>query len=292
MPAVFNNLGLVYLALNDRGHAVNAFREALSRDIDYPQVRQNLDRHEGDRPGNATPLTQEIEPNNTLLLANIIAPGKAVEGEIMPAVDDTDCYKVTSPPAPRDVVQMVVTPRSPKAGADVEDLRRGPEPGGMDQGQGRAGKSDQLHDGSTAELHVVPGGFRLRRFGGALYADGHSAEGVRRVRAERLDLQRARDPIRGGCGANIMDHADTDYYSFETARAGKAKVTIRNRSKTLIPALSTFTPDLRSSGFGPDVRTPGADLEHSFEVAANKKYFVQVWSQGDTAGEYTLKIEQ
>jgi len=101
-------------------------------------------------------------------------------------------------------------------------------------------------------------------------------------------------PIRIGAivDANIMDKGDTDYYSFETERAGKVRVSIENRSATLIPALSTFTPDQRSSGFGPDVRTPGANLEHSFNVQANQKYYIQVWSQANTAGEYTLKLRQ
>jgi hypothetical protein len=92
--------------------------------------------------------------------------------------------------------------------------------------------------------------------------------------------------------ANIMDKSDTDYYSFETPRAGKIKVVIQNHSPTLMPALATFNPDMRSSGFGPDVRTPGGNLEHSFEVEANKKYFVQVWSQANTAGDYSLTLTQ
>ena len=89
-----------------------------------------------------------------------------------------------------------------------------------------------------------------------------------------------------------MDRSDTDYYAFEAPHAGKVKVTIRNRSATLLPALTTFRPDRRSSGFGPDVHTPGGNLEHTFEVEANQKYFIQVWSQADSAGEYTVRIDQ
>src|SRR5712692_8113880 len=78
VPAVFNNLGVIYLAQNDRGNAVNAFREALARDIEYQQVRQNMDRMK-DLGVDAGPLMHEIETNNTPMQANIIAPGKPVE---------------------------------------------------------------------------------------------------------------------------------------------------------------------------------------------------------------------
>ena len=45
--------------------------------------------------------------------------------------------------------------------------------------------------------------------------------------------------------------------------------TVRNRSTTLIPALTTFSPEMRNSGFGPDIRTPGATLRHTLEVVEN-----------------------
>ena len=79
--------------------------------------------------------------------------------------------------------------------------------------------------------------------------------------------------------AGIMDADDTDYYSFVSPRTGTVSVVITNRSTTLIPALSTFDPDMRSSGFGPDVRTPGRNLQHTMEVQQNQVYFIQVWSQ-------------
>jgi len=44
VPVVFNNLGVLYAELYDTSGAINAFREALARDIDYPAVRLNLNR--------------------------------------------------------------------------------------------------------------------------------------------------------------------------------------------------------------------------------------------------------
>jgi hypothetical protein len=91
--------------------------------------------------------------------------------------------------------------------------------------------------------------------------------------------------------ANIMDAQDTDYYSFVSPRTGTVNIEIQNRSTTLVPALTTFTSDTRYSGFGPDVTKPGAGLRHTMAVQENLTYYVQVWSQADTAGSYTLIIQ-
>jgi hypothetical protein len=88
-----------------------------------------------------------------------------------------------------------------------------------------------------------------------------------------------------------MDGEDTDYYSFIAPRTGAVNVTVRNRSTTLIPALTTFSPEMRNTGFGPDIRTPGATLRHTFEVVENQTYFLQVWSENSSAGDYTLIVE-
>jgi hypothetical protein len=72
---------------------------------------------------------------------------------------------------------------------------------------------------------------------------------------------------------------------------GPVSVVIANRSTTLIPALSAFDPDMRSSGFGPDVRTPGRNLRHTMEIQQNQVYFIQVWSQANTAEDYSLIVE-
>jgi len=88
-----------------------------------------------------------------------------------------------------------------------------------------------------------------------------------------------------------MDANDTDFYSFVSPRTGTVSIVISNRSTTLIPALSTFFPDKRSSGFGPDIRTPGLNLRHTMDVHENQIYFIQVWSQANTSGDYSLVVE-
>jgi len=91
--------------------------------------------------------------------------------------------------------------------------------------------------------------------------------------------------------ANIMDNQDTDYYSFLAPRTGKVTIQIQNQSVTLIPALTTYGPDMRNTGFGPDLRTPGANLTHTIEVEQNQLYYIQVWPQGDSSGAYRLTVQ-
>jgi hypothetical protein len=90
--------------------------------------------------------------------------------------------------------------------------------------------------------------------------------------------------------AGIMDSADTDVYSFVAPRTGFVEIEIHNRSVTLVPALTTYGPDQRTSGFGPEVRVPGSDLKHRLEVEANKTYYLQVWAQNSSSGNYTLTV--
>jgi hypothetical protein len=90
--------------------------------------------------------------------------------------------------------------------------------------------------------------------------------------------------------ANIMDSDDTDYYSFQASRTGTMTIEVKNDSATLVPAVTTFGSDRRTSGFGPDVRKPGADLQHTMEVTNFQVYYVQVWPQARTSGRYTLTI--
>jgi hypothetical protein len=292
VPAVYNDLGLVYLAQNDRGNAVNAFREALSRDIDYQQVRQNMDRLKEIGVENTGPLMHEIEANNTLLLANIIAPGRPVEAEIMAAVNDIDCFKVTTPPAPRDTISIEVEPRSRMLEPMLKVFDGERHMLEWVKGKDAPGKTVivVMAPAPNTTLYLQVSGF----------ADSAGLYTLKVTPLKTFDAYEPNDEIFNAraieigktIDANIMDKSDTDYYSFETPRAGKVKVTIQNHSATLLPALATFYPDMRSSGFGPDVRTPGGNLDHTIDVDANKKYFIQVWSQANTAGEYSLTVSQ
>jgi hypothetical protein len=291
VPAVFNDLGLVYRAQNDRANALKAFREALARDKDYRQVRMNLEDMKDIALDMAAPVSHEFESNNSLPLANIIALDKPVEGEIMAAVNDVDTFKVTTPAAPRDIISIEVEAKSRTLSPEMKlydpehhllDWVKGnPEPG--------HGLSTTISPPPNTDLYIQ------------LMGVGSSA-GVYTLLVKPLkkfDGYEPNDEIFNAhkialgevIEAGIMDQKDTDFYSFETPRAGRVAVNIVNRSASLIPALSTFTPNQRSSGFGPDVRTRGANLTHSFAVEKLATYYIQVWAQANTSGAYRLTVK-
>src|ERR1039458_9601357 len=112
VPLVFNDLGVLYAEVDDKSRAIHAFSEALARDIDYAPVRSNLDRMQNLTTLGAESVAREVEPNNTMTMANIIAPGRPVEGEIEAAVDDLDYFRITTPPAPRDILSIEITNHS------------------------------------------------------------------------------------------------------------------------------------------------------------------------------------
>jgi hypothetical protein len=291
LPIVFNNLGVVYAQLNDRSRAITAFREALARDIDYKPVRLNLDRLRDMTANAADPVTREIEDNNSPPRANIISLNRAVEGDIAPQINDLDYFRVTTPPAPRDRIQITVEPRGPQLSpvmriydsdrritdmtADVRESGKtltfvfGPPPNTTYYLQ----ISGANHTSGPYTLRVTP----MHAFDG--YEPNDEIFNSRRVEISQ-EIQ-----------ANIMDATDTDFYSFVAPRTGPVNVTVRNRSTTLIPMLTTFSPEMRNTGFGPDIRTPGATLRHTFDVVENQTYYLQVWSENNTAGDYSLIVE-
>ena len=291
VPVVFNNLGVLYVELNDKARAINAFREALARDIDYRPVRLNLERMKDVMALGVDPVTHEVESNNSATLANIIMPGKAVEAEIESGVGDLDYFRVTTPPAPRDRISIEVTNGSKTLAPVLRVLTE----------EGRITDWNKIVREAGANLQQTiaptPNTTLFLEISGLDTSAGAYSLLVRPLKA--FDTYEPNDDIfnapRITVGstivANIMDATDTDFYSFVSPRTGTVSIVISNRSTTLIPALSTFLPDKRSSGFGPDVRTPGLNLRHTIEVQENQIYFIQVWSQANTSGEYSLIVE-
>jgi len=290
VPAVLNDLGVLYAFLDDRGRAINAFRDALARDIDYQPVRDNLKRLKDFAISSADPVTREVEPNNSNLLANLIVVGTSVDAEIAPDINDVDCLRFSVPAPPRDILAIEITNRSstlvPVLTAYDGDQQL------LDWGK----KAEQRGESITQFISLKPNATVYLDVSGYANSGGRYSITVRPLKAfdsfePNDDIMSARRITVGQpLEANIMDGDDTDYYSFVGPRTGTVSIDITNRSATLIPALSTFTQDLRSSGFGPDIRTAGASLHHTLPVEAGLTYYLQVWSQANSSGDYTLTV--
>jgi hypothetical protein len=290
LPVVFNDLGVLYAQLDDRGHAVNAFREALAIDLTYQPVRFNINRLRGFTSNEADPVTREIEPNGNANSANAISLGKAVEAEISAGQGDEDYFRFHAPPEPRDIISLEIVNNSqtlaPMAAIFTEDLRQ--QNWGKAVREPGASLTVQFSPEPNAVLYV-----QVRGYG---FTAGKYTLTLRPLRA--FDAYEPDDTIFTAhhleigreIEANIMDGRDTDYYSFTAPRDGAVHVEIRNRSATLVPALATFHPDMRASGFGPDVRTAGDSLKYDMPVASGKTYYIQVWPLRNSSGAYSLAV--
>jgi hypothetical protein len=290
VPVVFNDLGVLYAELNDRGRALHAFREGLARDGSYAPVRSNFVRYKELISDDDEPLTREIEPNDTTPLANVISLNKPVEAEIAATTRDIDTFRFNAPPAPRDILAVELSNRSaaliPIVTAYDSDDRT------IDLGKPEtvAGAS------STKYFSPEPNSTLFVKV-----SSSHDTAGAYFLTVKPLKAFDAFEPdddifsshpvvIGQPAEANIMDAQDTDYYSFVAPRTGQVSIEIKNASSTLIPAITTFHPDRRNSGFGPDLKTPGADLHHRLDVQQNQTYYLQVWSQASSSGKYTLTV--
>jgi len=289
LPVVFNDIGILYAQLNDRARAIRGFRDALARDIDYRPVRLNLDRLKGLTTNAADPVTTEIEPNNNHQLANVIGVDKPVEGEISALDNDIDVFRVTSPPAPRDL--LLITLQNHSKTLDPHLTLYDEEGAILPWGK------EVSHPGESLAVYIAPKPnttMFLHVFGSGSTSGAYTLT-VKSTKAfdpnePNDDIYSARKITVGSeVDANIMDADDTDFYSFVSPRNGTVTVDVRPNA-TMVPALSTFTPDMRSSGFGPDVRTPGAPLHHTIAVEQGATYYIQVWSQARSSGPYTLVI--
>jgi len=299
VPAVFNNLGLLYAELNDWQRAGSAFREALARDGKYPMVLANLERLKGFTADIAAPLTREVEPNNNRFTANLVTIGTPVEGEITPSTGDIDFFRCSFPPAPRDVLAIELTnhdfrfsPRIDIYDGDLHVLdwgRKTAESGNSLTIYGSAAPNSTLYvaisasDGSSGRyvLNLKP----MKAYDEYEPNDdifhAHKIE-PRATPDDRLEYA----PIKAG----IMDREDTDYFSFLASRTGKVTIEVHNESVALIPAVQLYGPDMRSLGFGPTLRAPGESLQTTLDVEKGLTYYIQVWSQASTSGSYSLTV--
>jgi hypothetical protein len=289
LPVVFNDLGVLYAQLNDPSRAVNAFREALARDASYGPVRSNMKRLPGLSEHIADPVSTEVEPNDNIASANIVTVDKPVDAAIKDPTD-RDFFRFTTPPPPRDRLEISVLNRSKTLAPrlriyDADGLILPLE-------------QDQVEPGGSLSLVMVPKAnttFYLNVVGidesfGAYTLSLKALKSFDRYEPND-DIFSARKITLGQrIDANIMDAEDTDFYSFESPRTGTVSIDVENHSDVLVPALTTFAPDKRTSGFGPDVG-PGASLHHILQVEQGQTYYVQVWSQAKTSGDYSLIVQ-
>ena len=288
LPVIFNDLGVLIAEAGDRAQAAAAFQEGLARDPKNALLESNAERL-GFSLEMTRPVTAEVEPNNSANNANLIPLGREVSAEMAGNNGDTDCFRFIAPPAPRDHIAIEVEVRSLalELGMRMYDreqslvLNRAPAGPGQRIAEYISPPPNSTWTLELWSAHGTSGDYTVRV--SALHAFDSYEPNDNIFAATHIE-------VGGSIRANIMDADDTDFYSFESPTSGTVTVEVENGSSTLIPALTKFGPDKRNTGFGPDIRTPGQSLRHSMAVEAHQTYYLQVWSQGGTSGEYSLTI--
>jgi hypothetical protein len=104
-------------------------------------------------------------------------------------------------------------------------------------------------------------------------------------------LSAARIALGQSVDANVMDTADTDFYSFIAPAGGSVNVDVTPRDSALLLGLEMLAPDQQHIGFAPDPKAPGEAIHLRMQVEANQMYYVQVFSKSDTTGAYSLVVK-
>jgi hypothetical protein len=290
IPVVFNDLGVLYAKVGDRARTLYAFREALARDAGYRPVRDNLDRLQSWVAESADPVTREIEPNNSVREANVIALATSVEGEITDTPNDVDYYRVNAPPAPRDVLSIQVTPSGTTLVPSLRVLDENSRLLEANSVLGQPGEAlkQSVSPQPNSTLHV--------QVWGANNTDGGYRLEIRPLKA--ADVYEPNDDLLNPTSiesgrtmeAAIMDARDNDFYSF-IAGSETANILLRNRGTALVLSLNAYGPDERPLSAAPVSRNDGADSTYKFQAVPGQRFFVQVSGAGGTVGPYSISLQ-
>ncbi len=290
VPVIFQNLGVLYAHMNDHRRALDAFREALARDPNYPPVHLSLSTLPGFTVHEADPVTAEVEPNDTSANANLISLEVPVMAEIS-SPSDVDYFRFSAPRAPRDVLRIEITNQSPALELHLSVSDEAGHPTGENAESSDAGA------GLTLLISPKPNSTRYLQVMGKHGFTGRYSLRVSPTRA--FDRYEPNDDIASAftiqtgqmIQANIMTAEDVDFYSFTTEEAGNLTITLVSQSETLLPALAIFGPDAQPIGFAVDATEQGQRITRSLDVAEKTVYYIQVWGRAGSAGSYALIVK-
>jgi hypothetical protein len=112
---------------------------------------------------------------------------------------------------------------------------------------------------------------------------------------DRRGLSAAR-PIGFGAPVSgaIVDGSDTDFYEIQPAPNSYRLDVHMTGSTKLIPALRVFDAmkTLIQDKSVEHALQPGSNIDTSFHAKSNMTYYIQVFSQRNTTGSYTLTLTQ
>jgi hypothetical protein len=291
VPVVFHDLAVSYAALGDFDRAARALREVFAREPEYTVSRKFLRDVKGIPVGAAEPYTHEQEPNNEPSTANLIALRSAVAGELEGSNDPADYFKAIAPPAPRDLITIQLANHTASFAPRIHVYDEELHPLSWGTKSTRPGESIALSGGpkpnSVLYVAITAGGGA----GGQYVLSAKAEQAFDRYEPNDNITSAKRITIGEEIPASIMDGGDLDFFSFQSPRRGPVTVEIRNRSNTLIPALTVYDSDRPNRGVAPEVQKPGSNVRYVLDAYNGVIYFIQISSQAGTAGDYTLRVD-
>lgn len=316
LPSLQTDLGVAYQKAGDANASAQAFEKALEQDPNYAPAHHNLGLVKASRGelvearehfekangiGDSKALAKvsqqaledhdhEVEPNNEPAQANILPLEKTVGANIADG-NDTDFFRITTPPKYRDIVQV-----------RIENESNTLSPGVRVFDSNKSTLGGNYNDTAGANLEhsfvVSPDATFYVQVYGRGSSTGRYTITVKSLK--KYDAYEPNDDIRHPAAveigkqidANIMDGEDLDFYRFKTGAKGTTvKLHIENQSTTLRPGISVF--DSNKSALGGNYNdTAGANLDHSFSVQSDTVYFVEIYPRSGSAGDYSLLITQ
>jgi len=298
VPALLNNLGVLYQGAGEQQRAKEAYQQALEKDPNYGPAKDNLQALEKLRTApQATTIVsvthQEHEPNNELFQANAIQLGMGVAATIADS-SDKDTFVFKTPPKYRDWIGVTIENQSTTLIPGVEAFNADKSSIGKNAANTAGANLKYWFVGqpdSTYYVQIAPTGFGQPGGAYSLLVQARKA----------YDAYEPNDDIRHAASialgktieANIMDPFDVDYYQFSTSKGGNVLVSVANRSATLVPRINIFDSD-RSAVGGSEASTAGADHRYSFSSRPNSTYYVEISPAGfgQPAGDYSLTVAE
>jgi len=112
-------------------------------------------------------------------------------------------------------------------------------------------------------------------------------DSTRRSIADARPLELGK-PLQG----SINDGSDVDYYRFTAPENGQINVRMTSGSPKMIPALRVFDAgkNLIQDKTAEYQQRPGTEIESSFPAQSNATYYLEVFTQRNTTGPYTLTV--
>ncbi len=231
----------------------------------------------------------EREPNDDILNANLLDPGKQVKAAVG-AAKDSDYFTFTTPPAYRDWIRIEVQNQSTTLEPRIELFDAAKTSLGV--------ASNSTAGGDAAYEFVAPPATKFSVRVSSYYG---SATGVYAVKIEPKKAYDAFEPNDGiltahriaegePIKASIMDKDDVDYYSIAgTGAERQMTVTITNGSTTLHPRVAVYDAAKTDLGVTQNT-TAGGDLTYSFKAPKGPVYLRVSDYYAQTGGDYTLTI--